>query len=211
MISEQVAPCAPESAAPLPQAVLSTAPSVLGRVRDADSNLAIWQRRAVIDWSPLLAGEPADIRFDTERAALADRFAQALARNGFAAPHLHRALTDDVSLLAGLFCSALGIERLELRLEVVTSDSCRKFHADYVVARLITTYVGPGTQWLESADAARLREGGEPRRINRMAAGDVGIFKGRLASEHPAIHRSPPIATSPGPRLLLVLNRTERP
>ena len=38
-------------------------------------------------------------------------------------------------------------------LEVVRTDSCRKFHADYVTARLITTYLGEGTQWLDEADA----------------------------------------------------------
>jgi hypothetical protein len=208
--SELAAPIAREAAAASgPFAALSTAPSILERIAQTECNLAIWQRHSVIDWNPLLEGAPRDIRFDTSRADLAERFAAALPRNGFGAPHLHRALTEDVVLLAGLFSSALGIADLEVRFEIVTTDSCRKFHADYVAARLITTYVGPGTQWLSSEDAARVREGKEPSRIEQMAAGDVGIFKGRLAGDHPAIHRSPPIATSPGPRLLLVLNRAE--
>lgn len=192
-------------------ACVSTAPSILQAIRDDACNLAIWQRHCLIDWSALTEREPADIRFDTARADLAGRFSEALERNGFGGRHLHRALGDDVALLANLFCSGLDIEELEVRLEVVTTDSCRKFHADYVVGRLITTYVGPGTQWLSQDDADRVRAGDEPRKINQLAPGDVGIFKGRLASDHPAIHRSPPIATADGPRLLLVLNRTERP
>lgn len=192
-------------------ACVSTAPSILQAIREDACNLAIWQRHCVIDWSALTEGEPADIRFDTARADLAEHFAAALDRNGFGGQYLHRALTEDVALLAHLFCSALDIEDLEVRLEIVTTDSCCKFHADYVVGRLITTYVGPGTQWLCQDDADRARASDEPREINQLAPGDVGIFKGRLATDHPAIHRSPPIATANGPRLLLVLNRTERP
>ncbi|MEQ8411761.1 MAG: DUF1826 domain-containing protein [Erythrobacter sp.] len=196
-------------------AALSTAPGVLASIREPDCNLVVWQRLPAIDWSPLLGGAtqdaPQDIRFCTSRTELAPRLIAALARHGFGARHLHRALAEDAALLAGLFCSALGIEDLELRLEIVRTDSCRKFHADYVAARLITTYVGPGTQWLSRDDAARVRSGDEPRRINRLETGDVGIFKGKRATDQPAIHRSPPIATANGPRLLLVLNRTDSP
>jgi hypothetical protein len=48
--------------------------------------------------------------------------------------------------------------------------------------------------------------GNEPERINTMAAGDVGLFKGRHWTEAPAIHRSPPIAETGETRLLLVLD-----
>ncbi|MEO0057370.1 MAG: hypothetical protein RIT17_820, partial [Pseudomonadota bacterium] len=82
--------------------------------------------------------------------------------------------------------------------------------ADYVRARLITTYAGEGTDWLDAADAARVAAGQEPRQINRMATFDVGLFKGKLATDHPAIHRSPPIAGSGGARLLLVLNPAQK-
>ena len=105
----------------------------------------------------------------------------------------------------------MDLARIELRLEVVRTDSCRKFHADYVSARLITTYVGAGTDWLDDAEAAHLAASGEPRRINRMAAFDVGLFKGKLATERPAIHRSPPIAGTGAKRLLLVLNPSSKP
>ncbi|MFN3864958.1 MAG: DUF1826 domain-containing protein, partial [Erythrobacter sp.] len=52
--------------------------------------------------------------------------------------------------------------------------------------------------------------GQEPRRINRMNTFDVGLFKGKLASDRPAIHRSPPIAATRARRLLLVLNPMQR-
>lgn len=181
-------------------------PDVLNAIREDDCNLAIWQRAPFADFAPLLAGEPRDIRFETTLDALPATLSAALADNGFAAAALHDALAQDAAMLARHFCAALDSARFELRLEVVRTDSCRKFHADYVRARLITTYAGEGTDWLDDSDAARVAAGNEPLQINRMAAFDVGLFKGKLATEHPAIHRSPPIAASGSARLLMVLN-----
>lgn len=192
-------------------AALSSSAGILASVRDDACSLAVWRRNRPDDWSGMLRGDPRDIHFSASRADLAPRFVAALASHGFGGKHLHRALADDVDLLAGKFCSVMGIAQLDLRLAVVSTDSCRKFHADYVIARLITSYVGPGPQWLTRRDAERIRRGAEPLRINQLDTGDVGIFKGRLATDHPAIHRSPPIASANGPRLLLVLNRVDRP
>jgi hypothetical protein len=159
----------------------------------------------------LVQGTPTDLRFESTPAAVEAALLAQLAAGGFAGgAQAHALLAADVAQLAGLFCAALDLARFELRLEVVRSDSCRKFHADYVTARLITTYVGEGTDWLDHADAARVRAGQEPRRINRMNSFDVGLFKGKLATDWPAIHRSPPIAASGGTRLLLVLNPASR-
>ena len=186
---------------------------VLHAIRDPDCNLAIWQRAAFADFAPLTLGTPQDLRFVSEVEKLPDTLALGLRQNGFAGDHtLHRALIEDAARLAGLFCTAMDLGTFELRLEVVRTDSCRKFHADYVTARLITTYVGEGTDWLEQAGARRVTEGAEPEYINRLAAFDVGLFKGKLATDQPAIHRSPPIAeTAHGARLLLVLNPASRP
>jgi hypothetical protein len=187
-------------------------PAVLGTIADPDCSLAVWQRPGFADFTPLTAGSPDDLRFTSTPDALAADLARALAEAGFGGgPALHAALVEDAVQLAHGFCAAMDLARFELRLEVVRTDSCRKFHADYVTARLITTYVGEGTDWLDTADAARVAAGDAPRRINRLAPFDVGVFKGKLASDTPAIHRSPPIAGSPGGvRLLMVLNPVSR-
>lgn len=191
---------------------LSDDPAVLGEIGDPDCNLAVWQRTAFADFAPLVAGAPRDLRFVSDVPALAGTLAQELRDGGFGGnAGLHRALVEDAVRLAGLFCDALGLAAFELRLEVVRTDSCRKFHADYVSARLITTYVGEGTDWLADDDTARVAAGAPPERINRLAPFDVGLFKGKLGTERPAIHRSPPIAgTAGGARLLLVLNPVSR-
>ncbi|MEE4316534.1 MAG: DUF1826 domain-containing protein [Erythrobacter sp.] len=194
-----------------PAARIATSPDVLGRIGEDECNLAIWQRPAFADLAPLVAGTPDDLRFDCGLAGLPGLLRSGLVDHGFGGGNsLHKELVTDATLLATLFCKALGLERFELRLEVVRTDSCRKFHADYVSARLITTYVGEGTDWLDGADAARVAAGEEPQRINRMHPFDVGLFKGKLASDHPAIHRSPPIAGTGAARLLMVLNPAQK-
>lgn len=187
-------------------------PAVLGEIAAPDCSLAVWQRPAFADFTPITAGSPTDLRFTSTPDALTAALARALAEGGFGGgAALHAALAKDAALLARRFCAALDLACFELRLEVVRSDSCRKFHADYVTARLITTYVGEGTDWLSAEDAARVAAGEAPQHIYRLAPFDVGVFKGKLATDTPAIHRSPPIAGSPGGvRLLLVLNPVSR-
>ena len=190
---------------------LGDTPAVFDAIRDEDCNLAIWQRAPLADFAQLIAGDPADLRFETTAELLPDALRSGLAENGFGgSAALRDALVQDAAMLARHYCAVLGLARIELRLEVVRTDSCRKFHADYVRARLITTYAGEGTDWLDSDDAERVAAGQEPRRINRMAAFDVGLFKGKLATERPAIHRSPPIAGTGAARLLLVLNPAQK-
>lgn len=189
-----------------PAAHLGDHPAALAAIRADDCNLAIWRRAPFADFAPLTHGDPQDLRFESGLPDLPQTLRRALTEHGFGGADLHETLIADAAILAAVFCEALDLARFELRLEVVHTDSCRKFHADYVSARLITTYVGEGTDWLDDADAARVATGGEPLRINRMAAFDVGLFKGRLVTDRPAIHRSPPIAESGGVRLLMVLN-----
>jgi hypothetical protein len=186
-------------------------PEVLDSIKQADCNLAIWQRPGFADFSALVEGTPQDLRFTCLPADLPMLLGEGLAQGGYGGgAALQAVLVADAALLAERFCDALGLAALELRLEVVSTDSCRKFHADYVTARLITTYVGEGTDWLDEADAARVAAGAAPERINRLSAFDVGLFKGKLATDRPAIHRSPPIADTGAARLLLVLNPASR-
>lgn len=189
-----------------PGAYTGDRPCALAAIRSPDCNLAIWRRATFADFMPLTEGEPKDLRFESGPADVAATLRHALIENDFRGAVLHQTLAADAAILAGLFCEALDLARFELRLEVVRTDSCRKFHVDYVSARLITTYAGVGTDWLDDADADRVAAGDPPQKINRMEAFDVGLFKGKLATDRPAIHRSPPIAGTGAARLLMVLN-----
>lgn len=91
------------------------------------------------------------------------------------------------------------------RLEHVTDDACRKFHKDETDFRLITTYLGRGTQWRDTA----IGEGAD--RIRELPAYAMAMLLGqRCHLANRILHRSPPIEATGGARLVMVLD-IERP
>lgn len=120
------------------------------------------------------------------------------------------ALRSDILFLARQQAAITGAATLRVRLEVITTNACRKWHADYVTLRCITTYAGEATQWMEATSPEQADMPHGPV-IHQMDAGAVGLFKGRLWQEDPTIlHRSPPIAGTGAkmvePRLVLVID-----
>jgi hypothetical protein len=85
-------------------------------------------------------------------------------------------------------------------------------HRDCVEPRLLTTYRGPGTEWVQPCHAdravrAQKRYAGPIERLQRH---DVAIFKGCCVGEGRGIvHRSPPISKTGLTRLLLCLNTAQ--
>ena len=68
----------------------------------------------------------------------------------------------------------MGTRALRPRLEVVTTDACRRFHLDRVPARLLCTDRGPGTE------DGLARGDGSVEVVSRMGAGDVCLLRGSL-------------------------------
>ncbi|MXP10343.1 DUF1826 domain-containing protein [Pseudoblastomonas halimionae] len=97
-----------------------------------------------------------------------------------ALPAGNEALIEDAAALAERFGAIMEFDAVALRLEIVETDACR------------------------------IAAGEQPEDIHSLQPGDVGIFKGRLSSGKPAIHRSPPIGGSGERRLLLVVNPVTR-
>lgn len=120
---------------------------------------------------------------------------------------LPKALRDDILALARRFAAFMQVDAVRLRLEAVTTNACRRIHADNADLRLITTYHGRGTDYLP--DDAELVEAN----LLRMPTGAIGLFKGRLfADGHaPCLHRSPPIEGSGEVRLVLVIDTPQLP
>lgn len=132
----------------------------------------------------------------------------------------------DVHRLATAFSAALDRPDLSVRLDVISTDKCRRFHADYKHVRLLCTYVGPGTEWVEERDldreALRLRDAEDgstfertnarivpdPLAIHRANPGDVLLLKGESYPGNRgrgAVHRSPPIERAKNDARRLVL------
>lgn len=117
-------------------------------------------------------------------------------------------LVDDIAALANIFSGLMNANWLRLRLDVVTTNACRKFHVDAVTARLVCTYRGTGTQY------GVAQQDRDPLRIFDVPTGAPILLRGTLWPEQPAaglLHRSPPIAGSGETRLLLVLDSVPDP
>lgn len=173
---------------------------VLQRILDPDVHLAVWQRRAArgieglegLEWDAI-----ADVDQDVPVVALASAIPVALRSAGY--PDVV-ALADAIVPLASDFAALMACDALRIRLDVIETDACRKFHADQVTVRLLLPLVGPGTQWVHANAEPQVSEG-------ELRIGDVGLFKGRVWAEEPVIlHRSPPIAATGITRLLLVID-----
>ncbi|MDJ0275904.1 DUF1826 domain-containing protein [Sphingomonas sp. 2R-10] len=112
-------------------------------------------------------------------------------------------LAADIGLLVRRHAALTGEDRLRIRLDVVETDACRRFHADFVTLRLLCSYVGPGTQWCRAR---------APDAICEVPTGAVGVFKGRMLLDPPSVlHRSPPIVATGDRRLLLVIDPLRGP
>ncbi|MBM3515634.1 MAG: DUF1826 domain-containing protein, partial [Alphaproteobacteria bacterium] len=118
-------------------------------------------------------------------------------------------LFSDVDELVSAFARITQSDLVDVRLERVSNDACWKFHRDCVEARLLTTYRGATTEWVQPIHAGQaLRQQKQfEGPVERLLIHDVAIFKGSCAGEGSGIvHRSPPIAGTGRTRLLLCLN-----
>jgi len=195
-----------------PRQVLGGDPQVLAEVLKEDVNLAVWQRTLYPEISTFagwLSAQPLDLTQSLdvaeERVGLGDLLRQYAMLDGCT---LFR---SDLQWLAEAFACLTGAQRIGLRLRSLDKAMCPRFHVDHVPLRLVTTYAGPASQWLEEWAMARARLGdaaAEPAsraEIRQMAAGDVGLFKGEKWAGNLGsgiIHRSP--LPAPGERRLLL-------
>jgi len=133
------------------------------------------------------------------------------------------AFAEDIALLMAVYGDLLDCPRVVLRLEVIRQAMCPRFHVDRTGIRLLCTYRGPGTQWLAESHARRDRlghgAGGLPDEqsgliVDAEGIGDVppfaiALLKGELWQGNAgrgAIHRSPQLAATEAPRVLLALD-----
>ncbi|GAA0740048.1 DUF1826 domain-containing protein [Sphingomonas sp. ABOLD] len=183
-------------------------PGVLEAVVRPEVHLAIWNRPLplALAWLPQLDWSKIDdLDFTTTLEALEADVAEGLAEAGYPAGARGDALAGEMIDHARRFAAVQQIDALAIRLEVIETDACHKFHADHVTARLLTTLMGTGTQWIHG-------DAGPDTPIRQMRTGDVAIFKGRLATEALAIlHRSPPIGDTGETRLLLAIDPAPAP
>lgn len=131
----------------------------------------------------------------------------------------------DANAVLGAYRNILPGKVVTVQLELVTTDKCKRYHADYKSVRAVCTYVGPGTEWVEERGISReavsrhchetsFEEQNalivlDPARIERAYPGDVIFLKGESYPGNAGrgvVHRSPPIEGSGARRLVLTLD-----
>jgi hypothetical protein len=129
----------------------------------------------------------------------------------------------DVTMLLGRFGRLTRASRLRVWFGAVRTDRCRKFHVDYLRYRLVTTYLGPGTEWLpdgavcrealdepwDCPEAANARIVRDSSQVRRAAPGDVLVMRGAVAPHLGAVHRSPPIDGTGKTRVVLIASTVD--
>ncbi|WP_367115613.1 DUF1826 domain-containing protein [Thiohalocapsa sp.] len=87
-----------------------------------------------------------------------------------------------------VFGELLGCPRIGLRLEVLHRPMCPRWHRDHNGIRLLCTWLGPGTQWLDDAaspvsDPAQLPADAPPS--GQAAPFDLVLLKADLPRSNP--------------------------
>lgn len=211
--------------APLPHRFTSCAsigdsPLSLTRIFDAEIQLAQWRRpvdTCIAHW------------LNANADGLGSGFRQTLSPGQV--PDLRQlpggagrdALTQDLALLTDMLGELLDAPTIGLRLEVVRQAMCPRLHVDRVGIRMLCTYRGPGTEWVEEAAVDRrflgAASGGQPdessgllhpgHRIEHIPPYTVALLKGSLwqgNSGRGIVHRSPKVPEQQGPRILVALD-----
>ena len=180
-------------------------PLALADILDNGVNLALWQRQLplhIAEFGALLVSlneplaESLVVELDSEDAepnlqGLAAGCRDLEGYDGFIA---------DVAWLVSAFACLLGAKRIGVRLRLLDKAMCPRFHVDHVPVRLITSYAGVGSDWLEEGAMPRSKlgqPGVEPQDealIQRLDSGHVALAKGEKWHGNEGrglIHRSP--------------------
>lgn len=185
----------------------------MSRIHNSGIGMAVWNRKLDAGLTGWLKRLP-PARLPDGRVLVSVENARAAIRSILDAGDTpdsayRRIFENDVVGLVRRFGRLADTKLVDVRLERIATDACWKFHLDNVPLRLLTTYRGQTTQWIEGPhEVAALKQQrsytGPMRHLTPYA---VAIFKGKQAAGGEGVlHRSPPIAGSGETRLFLCLN-----
>ena len=180
---------------------------VLSEIFDNKNNISLWKRK--LDESISFGAEEIindNLEFDFSKVLKYNEINEALV-NRLGQSQNKIFLFNDISNLSELFCNMFELKKVWLRMGISTNATCPRFHVDYLKCRLLTTYYGPGTEWLPNdlIDRRKLKFNQKFSKdqdglfssktdIKHLATGDVALLKGELWSGNKGqglVHRSP--------------------
>lgn len=186
---------------------VAATPKGLRSIHQAGCAAAIWQRKPLDRfqrWIDCLGAEALPrARLLLRPGQVRDALNKIADGAGLTAREERTMLIDDAAALATMFCAVMRVSYVRLRLDVVETAAREPFHIDPVVARLVCTYRGAGTQYGISTDGA------EPRQVFTVPTGSPILLRGTAWPEPPAsglLHRAPSVNSADMSRLVLVLD-----
>ncbi|WP_339650627.1 DUF1826 domain-containing protein [Halopseudomonas pelagia] len=195
--------------------------TLLDILRD-EVNLAVWQRQldpAVLHFAQAVLASGSVLAetytWTQEDPQAADKvklpgFAQLVAGvPGYAQ------FIADIAYLVSLFACLLDARTVGVRLRTLDKAMCPRWHVDKVPVRLVTSYAGPGSEWLSEQDSPRQQLGGpavdpymKDDAAHALACAEVALLKGERWQGNEGrglVHRSPGLPAGQR-RLLLTLD-----
>lgn len=190
------------------QAVLGDDPLIMTQIFRPENNLVVWQRslstQLLDEIKETITQKPNwQMVLQTSQDEAFEELADALSDW-----HCAQELSCDITQLIEMYSVLFDAKRVGVRLTVLESTMCPRFHVDRVGCRLVTTYYGQATQWIKGKDAVQVTQDYPNALIEQMNTGDVALLKGTYwegNEQHGIVHRSPP-ATEQSLRLLLTID-----
>ena len=183
-----------------------TDPGDLVQVLEPGAQLCVWQRHEVPLRVEGLAGQDGLVGKHTLEVLKSGQSPTLATLRGGQARSV---LTADLAMLGELLCDLVGSPSFGLRVAHVSHAMCPGWHIDKVTMRIVCTYGGPGTEWLQDQTVARCALRDVTGKHISANVGDVVFLKGSgwPGNEHfGAIHRSPELSTGAGPRTVVTLD-----
>ena len=193
--------------------------AVLADIYQNQYNMVVWQRQLSQQLQALAA--QAVLQYPHLQIAMTVAPEDVLARlsQSLSEPE-YQPLLANMAELVDMFACLFDLPRVGLRLKVLQAAMCPKFHVDKVPCRLVSTYHGEGSQWLEHRsinDRSQLgamlsdSESGlylQAQDVQQLHCGHVALLKGEKWLDNAQaglVHRSPALAPT-SQRLLLTLD-----
>ncbi|WP_299197620.1 DUF1826 domain-containing protein [uncultured Amphritea sp.] len=185
-------------------------PEVMTKIYQEQINLVVLQRMLatdVSDYCQMLVESKPGLNF---RSVLTPEKAVASLRSSLPDLQNQSAFIDDIVLLLEMYSCLFELDEVGVRLQVLDRAMCPRFHTDKLGCRLVSTFLGPGTEWLHNCDVNRSKLGpgnmglsddesglfSSAVCIQQVNPGDIVLLKGDGWYGNDglgAVHRSPAV------------------
>ena len=182
--------------------------SKISHIFNRDINISVWKRNLnsnILHASEILLIKNSDLQFSE---LVNKNFSIDFLADKIGADEKLICFYEDIQYLTKLFCELFDIKDAWLRIDAIDKPMCPRFHADHLKCRLVTTYYGPGTQWLPNSLVNRNKLGhgnngladdisglfSKKSDIENLDVGDIGLLKGEAWVNNEGlglVHRSP--------------------